>query len=122
MAYTAFVPDKPDIADDGDVVINNTRENLMALRDAVVSGALVGWDLTVTIGGGSAEEPDEIIYKNTPEWVRLAVTWGTAGGEDGQPLVVVYAYSANSGGVYDTIGTLTMSYNANGTATGGVWS
>ena len=45
MGYTKFVSDKPVIADDGDVVINNTRQNLMALRDAVVAGNVVDWDL-----------------------------------------------------------------------------
>jgi len=122
MAYVPFVSDKPIISDDGDVVINNTRENLMALRDAIVSGALTGWDLTVTVGGGSAEEPDEIIYKNGTEWIRLDITWGTAGGEDGNPTVVVYAYSSNSGSAYDTIDTWTGTYNANGTLTAGDWT
>jgi hypothetical protein len=94
----------------------------MALRDSVVAGALLDWDLTITVGGGSDEEPDEIIYKNGVEWLRLDVTWGTTGGEDGNPTVIVYAYSANSGGVYDTIGTLTHTYNGNGTCTATVWS
>lgn len=122
MVYVPFVSDKPVIADDGDVVINNTRENLMALRDGLVAGALVDWDLTVTVGGGTAEEPDEIIYKNGTEWIRLDITWGTTGGEDGNPTVIVYAYSANSGGLYDTMGTWTGTYNSNGTLTAGVWS
>jgi hypothetical protein len=122
MVYVPFVSDKPVIADNGDVVINNTRQNLMALRDGLVAGALVGWDLTVTVGGGTAEEPDEIIYKNGTEWIRLDLTWGTTGGDDGQVTVCVYAYSANSGGLYDTIGTLTNTYNGNGTLTASVWS
>lgn len=122
MAYTKFLSDTPDITDTGAKVIDDTRQNLMATRDAIVAGALVDWDLTVTVGGGSAEEPDEIIYKNGVEWLRLDITWGTTGGEDGQPTVIVYAYSANSGGLYDTIGTWTGTYNGNGTLTAGVWS
>lgn len=122
MVYVPFVSDKPVIADDGDVVINNTRENLMALRDGIVAGVMVGWNLTVTVGAGTAEEPDEIIYKKSAEWIKLDLTWGTAGGDDGQVTVCVYSYSANSGGVYDAIGTLTNTYNANGTLTASVWS
>ena len=122
MAYTDFVEDKPDITDDGDIVINNTRENLMALRDALVCGALNGWDMDITIGGGSAAEPDEIIYKKSTEWLRLDITWGTSGGDDGNPTVIVYAYSANSGGVYDTIGTATMTYDSGGAMTDVTWS
>ena len=122
MAYTKFVKDKPVIADDGDIVINNTRENLMAVRDAVVMGVLVDFNMDITIGGGSAAEPDEIIYKNGVEWIRLQVTWGTTGGDDGQPTVIVYAYSANSGGLYDTIGTATMTYGSGGEMTDITWS
>lgn len=125
MVYVPFVSDKPVIADDGDIVINNTRENLMALRDAVVAGALVGWNLTLTVGGGSDEEPDEILYSNdsNTEALKLDITWGTTGGEDGNPTVIVYHYSTDDfGGSDETIGTLTNTYNSNGTLTASVWS
>ena len=122
MAYTDFVKDTPDIADTGAVVINNSRENLMALRDGLVCGALNTWNMDITVGGGSAAEPDEIIYKSGVEWLRLDITWGTAGGDDGNPTVIVYAYSANSGGLYDTIGTATMTYDSSGNMTDITWS
>lgn len=121
-AYTQFIPDKPVIADDGDVVINNTRDNLMATRDGVVAGVMPGWNFTRTVGGGSDEEPDEIIYKKSVEWIRLVITWGTSGGDDGNPTVIVYSYSANSGGLYHPMGTLTNTYNGSGTLTASVWS
>ena len=125
MVYVAFVSDKPVIADDGDVVINNTRENLMALRDAVVAGALKGWDMTLTVGGGSDEEPDEIRYSNNgnTEAIKLDITWGTTGGEDGNATVIVYSYSTDDFSVSDeAMGTLTNTYNSNGTLTASVWS
>lgn len=120
--YTQFIPDKPVIADNGDIVINNTRENLMATRDAVVAGVMPGWDFTRIVGGGSDEEPDSITYKNGVEWIRLTITWGTTGGDDGNPTVIVYEYSANSGGLYHPMGTLTNTYNGLGTLTASVWS
>jgi len=126
MVYVPFVSDKPVIADDGDVVINNTRENLMALRDAVVAGALVDWDMSQIVGGGDTDEPDELRYSNNgnTEALRLDITWGTAGGEDGQPTVIVYYYTANDTPTitWETIGTLTNTYNSNGTLTAAVWS
>ena len=126
MVYTPFVSDKPVIADDGDVVINNTRQNLMALRDSVVAGVLVGWNMSQVIGGGSAEEPDEVWYSNNSntEAIRLDITWGTTGGEDGNPTVIVYYYTADDTPTitWDTIGTLTNTYNANGTLTASTWS
>lgn len=111
MVYTKFNNGKPDIADNGATVIDNTRDNLEALRDAIVAGALVDWNMDINIGAGTAAEPDEIIYKNGVQWIRLDITWGTSGGADGSPTVIVYAYSANSGVGYDTIGTATMTYD-----------
>ena len=125
MVYVPFVSDKPVIADDGDVVINNTRENLMALRDALVCGALKGWNMTQTVGAGSTDEPDELLYSNNSntEALKLDITWGTTGGEDGNPTVIVYSYSTDDfGASNEAIGTLTMTYNSNGTMTASTWS
>ena len=115
MAYIPFVTDKPVIADDGDVVINDTRFNLMAVRDGVVMGAMIGFNYTHS--GGSDEEPTEVIYKKGVEWLRLAITWSA-----NTPTIIVYSYSGNSGGAYDAMGTLTSTYNGNGTLTGSTWS
>ena len=115
MAYTPFTPDKPVIADDGDVVINNTRNNLMAVRDGIVMGVMKGFNYTHS--GGTDEEPTEVIYKNGVEWLRLAITWAS-----NNPTVIVYSYSGDSGTGYDAIGTITNTYNGNGTLTGSVWS
>ena len=126
MVYVPFVSDTPVIAANGDVVINNTRENLMAVRDAGVIGALVGWDMSQVVGGGDTDEPDEIWYSNNvnTEALRLDITWGTAGGDDGQPTVIVYYYTADDTPTitWDIIGTLTNTYNSNGTLTAAVWS
>ena len=97
----------------------------MALRDAVVAGALKSWNMTLTVGGGSDEEPDEILYSNNTntEAIKLDITWGTTGGEDGNPTVIVYHYSTDDFGASDeTIGTWTGAYNSNGTLTASVWS
>jgi hypothetical protein len=64
MVYTKFTPDTPIITDTGAEVIDDTRNNLMALRDAIVAGALVDWWMTPS--GGTAEEPAQIIYGARP--------------------------------------------------------
>ena len=120
MVYVPFVPDKPVIADDGDVVINNTRENLMALRDAVVVGALVGWELLSTTG--PAAEPTQIIYDKGTERLKLDITWGTSGGSDGNPLTIIPAYDGDAGASYDTMGTLTYTYDSSGNVTSVEWT
>lgn len=126
MVYVPFLSDTPDITDTGAVVIDNTRENLMALRDSIVAGALKAWNLTLIIGGGTDETPDEIRYSNNTntEAIRLLVTWGSSGGEEGAPTVVIYQYTPDDTPTitWDTIGTLTNTYNANGTLTASVWS
>ena len=118
MVYTKFTPDKPNIADNGATVIDNTRQNLMALRDAIVSGALVDWWMTPS--GGTAAEPTQIIYEKTRtgnrEAVRLTITWGTSGGAEGSPTTIVYAYASDWNGTsttlgWNTIGTATMTYD-----------
>jgi len=120
--YVDFEKDVPVITDDGDLVINDTRNNLMALRDAIVTGALNNWDLATADITGPADEPTQLIYKNGVEWIRLAITWGTTGGDDGNPLVIVYSYSANSGVLYHPLGTLTMTYDASGNMRSALWS
>jgi len=120
MVYVKFTPDKPDIADTGAEVIDDSRNNLMALRDAIVGGALVDWAMAAT--GGTAAEPTQILYSKGTERVRLTITWGTTGGEDGNPTDVVYAYSANSGGLYDTIGTWSGTYDGSGNLTAESWA
>ncbi len=120
MGYVKFLSDKPDIADNGDIVINNTRENLMAARDAIVAGAMVDWDMAAT--GGTAAEPTQILYSKGTERVRLTITWGTTGGEDGNPKTVVYAYDGDGGASYDTIGTWTGTYDGSGNLTAETWT
>lgn len=125
MAYVPFVDDKPVISDDGDVVINNIRENLMASRDAIVMGKFEDWNMTPTVGGGSAEEPDSIEWRAGAgagtDRVRATITWGTSGGADGNPTSIVWAFSVD-GAVYDTIGTETITYDVDANVTGTTWA
>ena len=125
MVYVKFVPDKPNIADNGATVIDNTRENLMALRDAVVAGALVNWEMSQLVGGGSTDEPAQILYSDnaTTQAIRLDITWGTTGGADGNPTTIVYRYSTDDFATSnELIGTQTLSYNSNGTLTSTTWA
>lgn len=120
MVYVKYTPDTPVIADTGAEVVDDTRNNLMALRDAIVAGALVDWAMAAT--GGTAAEPTQILYSKGTERVRLQVTWGTTGGEDGNPTQVIYSYDGDAGASYDTIGTWTGTYDVNGNLTAEAWS
>lgn len=120
MAYTPFVKNKPDIADTGGTVIDNTRINLMALRDAVVTGRLVGWAMSTS--GGSADRPAVMSWAKGTEIIRATVTWGTSGGSKYNPTVIAYDYSSDTGTTYVAIGTLTLTYDVNGNMTSSAWS
>lgn len=120
MAYTKYENNTPIISDDGLEVVDDTRHNLEALRDNIISGVMPDWNLDDV--GSPADEPHELIWKNGVLWLRAQITWGSSGGTDGNPVTIVYGFSGDSGGGYDTIGTLTMTYNTGGNMTGSSWT
>lgn len=121
MAYTGLDLTKPDGAtQNGTQVLQSVRDNQRALRDMIVSGFAAGWGMTPS--GGTAEQPAQVLYNNGPERLRAALTWGSTGGEAGNVTQAVYAYSSNSGGSYDTVGTLSIAYDTAGYVTGTTWS
>jgi len=120
MAYTQFADNKPVATDTGPDVVDDMRNNLMAIRDMVVMGAMPGW--TMTPSGGTASQPTTITWSKGTERIKAVLTWGTTGGADGNVTVAVYSYSSDSGGTYDTIGTETMTYDVDGNITKIEWS
>ena len=121
MAYTQFVATSPDATtQNGTQFAQAIRYNQAALRDAIVTGSLKGWNFSKS--GGTDEQPTTILYKNGTDWLRITLTWGTTGGEAGNVTVAVYAFSSTSGGAYDTIGTKTITWDVNGLCTATTWS
>lgn len=121
MAYTPFDASVPDAStEDLTDMGQSTRHNLKAIRDAVVAGNLAGWNLTPA--GGTAEQPATLTYAKGTERVRGSLTWGSSGGADGNVTQAVWEYSSNSGGSYDTIGTVTIAYDTSGNVTSTTWS
>lgn len=121
MTYTAFDATKPDAAtQNGTQFAQAIRNNQAAMRDAIVTGSLPGFNYSTS--GGTAEQPAIIYFKKSTDWIRITLTWGTTGGADGNVTVAVLAYSSNSGGAYDTMGTQTITYDSNGNVTATTWS
>jgi len=120
MAYNAFVDGKPVAADTGTQFADFTRENLMALRDAVVAGTMAGWNYAPA--GGTAEEPATVTYSKSTERIRGTLTWGSAGGSDGSVTQAVWEYSSDSGSTWDAVGTQAVTYDAGGNVTAVTWS
>lgn len=99
--------------------IQLTKADLATVRNMIAAG-LIGWDYSTA--GGTATQPAQIFYKSGAEWIKVALTWGTAGGESGNVTTAIYRYSSNAGVAYTTIGTKTMSYDSAGNVTAATWS
>ena len=126
--YAPFEEGKPDPAtQNGLNAFDSTRENMEALRDAVVMGTMSGWNLAVS--GGTAEAPTQYLYTLGTQRVRATLTWGTSGGADGNVEKVKYEYSSD-GSTWDDMGsatnptysTVTISYDADSNVTGTGWA
>ncbi len=122
MAYTLFDPTKPDAAtQNGTSFAASARTNGAALRDAcILGGGFPGFNLAAS--GGTAAQPTQLLYSKGTERVRATLTWGTVGGEAGNVTVAAYVYSANSGGLYETVGTKTITYDASANVTATSWA
>ncbi len=121
MAYTGLDLTKPDGAtQNGAQVLQSVRDNQRALRDMIVAGFAPGWGMAPS--GGTPEQPAQVLYSNGVERLRVALTWGATGGASGNVTQAAYAYSADSGTTYSTIGTRTLSYDTAGNCTGITWS
>lgn len=120
MPYIQFDQTKPTGTANGSVTLQHVRENLAAIRDIAALGAAIGWNYTWF--GGTAENPENTRLDRGTERLRATITWGTSGGADGNATQIVFAYSQNSGGTYETIGTQAIAYDASGNVTSTTWS
>ena len=121
MPYTQFDPAKPDAGTQNITQFaTSVRANLAAIRDIAALGAAPGWNYSWS--GGTAEKPSVMLWSKGTERLRATCTWGTTGGATDNLTVAVFAYSANSGSTYDTIGTQTIAFDASGSVTSTTWS
>ena len=77
---------------------------------------------TAITGTNTADQPQAISCTKTTERLRAAITWGTAGGEAGNPTVVAYSYSSDTGATYSAIGTKTITYDSLANVRNTTWS
>lgn len=113
MAYTPFVTTTPTTSGQTrQQIVDSSRNNLLALRDAIVAGRVAGWNLSVS--GGSAEEPSIRLWSSGTDRIRATHTYAA-----GFITQIVWEYSSNSGGAYDAICTETVVYDGNSNQTSG---
>ena len=119
MAYDKFDYAHPDpTTDNGTDAFDYTRKNLKAVRDGVMMGGMPGWELSLEVGSGSNAFPDARIRHRGVEYIRAEYTYNS----NNWPTQIVWKYSSDSGSSYDTIGTETFTYDADGYLTGSNWT
>lgn len=112
MAYTPFVTTTPAISQTRQQIVDSSRNNLLALRDAIIIGRVGG--ATLSVSGGTAEEPNIRLWSSGTD--RWRATYTYSGGYVTQ---IVWEYSSNSGSSYDTICTETVTYDGSNNQTAG---
>jgi len=125
MAYVQFEDAVPTASGTINELCTDTRNNLEALRDAVVMGVARGWNYGRDLYGGTAEQPVIVRYSKGNQRIMAYLTWGTTGGSDGNVTVALWYYipdTSASSWASELIGTETISYDADANVVATVWS
>lgn len=118
-----FTENKPVAAGTINELATDTRENLHALRDAVVMGGVAFWNYSIS--GGTAEQPNELRYTKGAQRIRCKLTWGVSGGAIGSVTVAEWEYTADHAAaspVWLPIATETLTYDSGFNCIATVWS
>lgn len=94
--------------------LGGTGTYIVSVSQTVVSTAITGTNIP--------ETPVSLCYTKATERVASHITWGVSGGSTGNPSVIKYYYSSDSGATYNIIGTNTITYDANANVTSTTWS
>ena len=120
MAYVEYDEGLPVGTRTGPETVSDIQLNENALRDMIVSGGSVNWPMEAS--GPSEEEPTQLLYSKGTEKLKLTLVWGTVAGADGNVASILYEYSSDTGGSYETMGTKTFTYDTSGNVTATGWA
>lgn len=119
MAYSSYIIGNPDgSTGTGATFATQLQNNINALMHGVVMGMFEDWNYASTIGTGTAANPQYMIWSRGVYRIRATPTWNG----DGNPASILYEFSANSGGLYEAIGTVTYTYDGSANVTAYTWS
>lgn len=112
MPYTQFDTGSPVASQTKQQVIDKTRENLMALRDAVIIGMAAGWSLSVFDGPAAGVTFTSVLTTESATLPTIGSTASTAPANYAQPTLLYHRTTAlNSAGERFM---MRMGWNANG--------
>lgn len=120
---TITMPDTDvDLAD----IATNTS-GIAELVQQITGGYSIDFDMSVTVGTGTNDEPDELLYTNVNDSnikLKAELTWGngTPAGTDGNVTQAVYKYTTDNWTGTTTLGTKTITYNSDSTVASTAWS
>ncbi len=97
----------------------DTLDDMSVFGTAEEINSSLNWDMTPS--GGTASQPTVLTYSKGTSRLKISLTWGTTGGEAGNPIQAVYEKSVDSGSHYTTLGTETISYDSDGNVNGISW-
>lgn len=132
MSYTQFDYAKPVSTQTRQETIDSTRENLLALRDAIAMGYVPGWNMTpgdssdtatatFTSSMANAAEPQIIKYEKGTEEILMWITWTS-----NAPSVIKYYYSPDNSSGYPAnrllIGQENITYDGSQNVSGITWT
>ena len=92
--------------------VGHTLDNIISTQN---------WTYSETVGTGTTNYPQYILYTNGTDIIRLNCTWTSTTAQTYNPSVIVYELSQDSGTTYATITTKTYSYTSD-RLTGISWS
>ena len=117
MPYTEYDTSVPDAATQGIAALAaSIRKNQEAIRDAVVGGFPLGWDMTPA--GADLGLPTSVVYDRGTERIKDQITYNA----DNLVTIELFTYSSNGGTSYATVGTYTYTYDASSNFTGSTWA
>lgn len=125
--YVEFQATKPVASDAITPSLDNSRTNMLALRDAGVTGGMIGWDIaSITY---TSSKITQIIYSKGTERLKVDIVYLSSGPANGKVDTETYRYSSDSGGSYVLMAATgfanakrTYAYDGAGILTGATWS
>lgn len=122
MAYDLFDYAKPNTSQTRQATIDDSRKNLMALRDGVLMGLMPQWNLAVRNTADTSATPDFsipelLVYSNSAERLYLYMTWDV----NGYVTKIIYKYSPDSGSNKELIGREEITYDISYNVTATTW-
>jgi hypothetical protein len=111
-AYTALDTTKPVISNSRSSDLAAMNGNQLAVRDGIVMGRIPGF--TLSVSGGTAEEPQYRVWTKSAEKLRATYTYSS-----GYVTQVVWEWSNDTGGTYSAIATETVTYDGSNNQTAG---